>query len=662
MPPRYRRPRTEESRSMATAALASDTANFTTVGTSVAATPPRPAKKLKTNPAPAPVNPPVATPTMRPASPSASRHFSDRKFQDANLSAQSKAGIEHEFMSDVQAATLDLGLSGKDLLVQAKTGTGKTIAFLLPAIERLLKARTPLQGISVLVLAPTRELALQIEEEAKLLLKHHKNFTVGHVIGGTKANQSLNTLLKKPPTILIATPGRLHDNISTPEVAAQFRGLQALVYDEADRLLDQGFRRELSGILAALPNRKVAPRQVMLFSATISKEIKEVAKEALSADHAFVSTLLEDEVNTHEHVPQTHIVTRFANTLPLALHILRQERLTHALPSVTPQALSLSKPTLSNLPASQPAAASAALSTSKTIVFFPTARHVSLAYELLASLPGLPPVYELHSRKSQEARSKASARFKDAQEAVLVSSDVAARGMDFPGYAALSLINHYNEPLLIAPFARSVTLVVQLGLPASSEQYIHRLGRTARAGQGGRGIIVLDPAEARFLEQKDVRPFGITPDPQFTAAASTPSTTPDPLASERTEVAQALSRTLPAGRGVDEDTKAQAYRAWLGYYNSHTKLLRWDKAGLVRVGGAYVREALGWGVGGEGGLLPEMETKLIGKMGLKGVEGMNVVKTKMVERGGAGGPGRGRAPGGGQPAGRGRGSGGPGRR
>jgi len=204
MPPRYRRPRTEDSRSMATAALASDTANFTTVGANVAAPSPRPAKKLKTNPASAPVNLPVATSTLRPVSPSASRHFSDRKFQDANLSTQSKAGIEHEFMSDVQAATLDvrppsfiyisigyssllqLGLSGKDLLVQAKTGTGKTIAFLLPAIERLLKVKTPLQGISVLVLAPTRELALQIEEEAKLLLKHHNKFTVGHVIGGTK--------------------------------------------------------------------------------------------------------------------------------------------------------------------------------------------------------------------------------------------------------------------------------------------------------------------------------------------------------------------------------------------------------------------------------------------------------------------------------------------
>ncbi|KAG5634853.1 hypothetical protein DXG03_005671 [Asterophora parasitica] len=180
MATRSRRPRTEDSPAMPRA---------TTVGASATG---RPSKKLKQTPAPATVipvqvqaAPQVPAALERAESPTASRHFSDRKFQDANISTQSKAGIEHEFMSDVQAATLDLGLAGKDLLVQAKTGTGKTIAFLLPAIERLLKVKQRLAGISVLVLAPTRELALQIEEEAQILLKHHNGFKVGHVIGGT---------------------------------------------------------------------------------------------------------------------------------------------------------------------------------------------------------------------------------------------------------------------------------------------------------------------------------------------------------------------------------------------------------------------------------------------------------------------------------------------
>ncbi|KAF5374128.1 hypothetical protein D9615_008855 [Tricholomella constricta] len=283
-----------------------------------------------------------------------------------------------------------------------------------------------------------------------------------------------------------------------------------------------------------------------------------LAPYLVDPDHEFVSTLLEDEVNTHVHgtyafsfsrpnahiffsLPQTHIIAPFASTLPLVLHILRQERLTHALPTDT-------------------------TSISKTIVFFPTARHVSFAYQLLFTLPGLPPVLELHSRKSQDARTKASARFRDATEAVLLSSDVAARGMDFPGYApflSLSLIpcectvlwflklwdaSHailggiavitiqcaINKILIAAFLSREfkhdetnhawgsagrwragVTLVLQLNLPASTEQYIHRLRRTARADAGGRGILVLDPTEQRFLALKDVHPLGIALDPQF---------------------------------------------------------------------------------------------------------------------------------------------------
>ncbi|KAG5641036.1 hypothetical protein DXG03_006310, partial [Asterophora parasitica] len=232
-----------------------------------------------------------------------------------------------------------------------------------------------------------------------------------------------------------------------------------------------------------------------------------------------------------------------------------------------------------------------ATSTSKTIVFFPTARHVGLAYEVLSALPNLPPVFELHSRNSQSARSKASAAFRDAPEAILLSSDVAARGMDFPG----------------------VTLVMQLNLPSSSEQYIHRLGRTARAGANGRGILVLDPAEQRFLTLKDVLPFGITPDAQFAAAtASSP---------EHAEIAATLAAAGTKDNSqVKIDSIAHAYRAWLGYYNSHLKLLGWDKAALVRAGNDYVVQALGWPEG-----LPEMETRTLGKMGLKGVPGLNVV-------------------------------------
>ncbi|RDB20419.1 DEAD-box ATP-dependent RNA helicase 25 [Hypsizygus marmoreus] len=548
-----------------------------------------------------------------------SKHFSDRTFRDAPISAQSKAGIEHEFLSDVQAATLDLALAGTDLLVQAKTGTGKTIAFLLPAIERLLKLRAqgvPLRGVSILVLAPTRELALQIEEEALTLLKHHPGLTVAHAIGGTPPKSSLNSLLRTPPTILIATPGRLLDHLQTPPIPSapsvpdQFANLKTVVYDEADRLLDQGFKRELDAIMGFLPDKERVPRQAMLFSATVSKEIKEVAAKALNKNYKFVSTLLPDEVNTHQHVPQTHITASFTDTLPTALHILRRERIIHADPSI-------------------------GLSCAKTIVFFPTARHVSVAAALFEELRksakgdfGVGPVYEIHSRKSQAARTKAADSFRDVKEGVLLCSDVVARGMDFPG----------------------ITLVLQLSLPADAEQYIHRLGRTARAGKAGRGVLVLSPEEEKFLAGKVVRGLGIVRDKEIVIGGNVD------LGPARTEVQNALQK-------VERDTKTNAYRAWLGYYNSHARLMGWTKEDLVSQGGEYVRKALGWGreagavsLEGDVASLPEMDPRTVGKMGLRGVPGLHIVHGSGSSgrgggggaRGGAGGRGGARGGGGGR--------------
>ncbi|KAG6867360.1 hypothetical protein C0993_003845 [Termitomyces sp. T159_Od127] len=209
----------------------------------------------------------------------------------------------------------------------------------------------------------------------------------------------------------------------------------------------------------------------------------------------------------------------------MALRILQEDRRLHTMPQ------------------SGAAAPSQPVSKSKVIVFFPTARHVSVAYDLFSKIPGLPPVYEIHSRNSQSARTRASADFTKAQEAVLLSSDVAARGMDFPG----------------------VTLVVQCGLPSSTEQYIHRLGRTARAGEAGAGIIVLDTHERAFLAHK-----GTAALPIYASALNVAD-----LARERAEVRGALAR-------VDPERKAQAYRAWLGYYKTHIRLLGWDRAELVQ--------------------------------------------------------------------------------
>ncbi|KAJ7068589.1 P-loop containing nucleoside triphosphate hydrolase protein [Mycena amicta] len=490
-------------------------------------------------------------------------HFSAKRFADAHISEASKQGIKYEFMSDVQASTIDYALAGHDLLVQAKTGTGKTLAFLLPSVERISKM-TDLQSrkISMLVLSPTRELALQIEEEAQSLISKHP-FKVGHAIGGTNMNSFGRRLLETPPTILIATPGRLVDHLeNTPNFAHLFNDLRVIVYDEADRLLDAGFKRELDKILNFLPDKTKVHRQALLFSATVSQEIKGVAKAAMAANYKFISTLKEDEVNTHEHVHQQSLIVPFSKHLAATFSFLQQDQELHS-------------------------------GSTKAMIFLPTARAVGFFYEALSQLPRgtLPPIYEIHSRKSQPQRTKAAEAFKDAKQGVLISSDVTARGMDFPG----------------------VTLIIQTGLPANAEQYVHRLGRTARAGAGGRGILILSEAESFFLRDRTVNGFGITPVPSTQADTG--------YYFDHTLLAQAMNVVQPLLALVSNETKAQVYRAFLGFYNGSLKGMRWTKEDLVRQGNAYAVEALGW----TGQAPPDVERKTVGKMGLKGVPGLNIV-------------------------------------
>ncbi|KAJ7241959.1 P-loop containing nucleoside triphosphate hydrolase protein [Mycena haematopus] len=476
-------------------------------------------------------------------------HFSARRFVDAPISEASKKGIQHECV-----LLESLALKGLDLLVQAKTGTGKTLAFLLPAVERLSQMELANRKISMLVLSPTRELAYsvrlnKIEEEAQTLIANHP-FKVAHAIG-------------ESPRILIATPGRLVDHLeNTHGFVHLFSDLRVVVYDEADRLLDQGFRKELDKIISYLPDKTKVKRQALLFSATVSQEIKVVAKGALAANYKFISTLREDEINTHEHVPQQSIVVPFSQQLAATFAFLQQDRILHN-------------------------------GASKAMIFLPTARMVGFYYEALCQLPkgSLPPLYEIHSRKSQPARIKAADAFKDCKEGVLLSSDVTARGMDFPG----------------------VTLILQSGLPPNSEQYIHRLGRTARAGASGRGIIILDKDETFFLRDRTIAGLGITPVPQVPTPGLYHLTEAE-LAGPTAEIAKAV--TL-----VSAEAKAQAYRAFLGVYQTSLKGLGWTKTDLVIKANEFVRTALGW----TERELPSIEKKTVGKMNLKGIPGLNVV-------------------------------------
>jgi ATP-dependent RNA helicase MSS116 len=213
----------------------------------------------------------------------------------------------------------------------------------------------------------------------------------------------------------------------------------------------------------------------------------------------------------------------------------------------------------------------------KAIVFAPTAAHVDFYGHILSNISGIPTVLILHSRLSQSKRTRATNDYRTAKSAILVATDVVARGMDFPG----------------------VTSVFQVGIPADKESYIHRLGRTARAGAEGRGIFVVTEAET-FFPKRTLKEITFVPH------AADLSLTDDVTAiTERMEEAQ----------------KPKIYQAWLGYYKNHMKPFRWDKDQLVVQGNTFARTGLGWT--GDGA--PPIRKSTVGKMGLRGTKGLVVV-------------------------------------
>ncbi|URE39864.1 Type III restriction enzyme, res subunit [Musa troglodytarum] len=408
-------------------------------------------------------------------------YLSETRFENCSLSPLSLKGIEaagYVMMTLVQEATLPLILEGKDVLAKAKTGTGKTVAFLLPAIE-VISRLPPVShdkkrpSINVLVICPTRELALQAAAEANKLLKYHP-------LIGVQA-------------ILIATPGRLKDHIeNTTGFVSRLNGVKVLVLDEADRLLDMGFRKDIEKIIATVPKQ----RQTLLFSATVPNEVHQICHIALKKDYKFISTVDEGSEETHSQVKQMHLIAPLDKHFSILYSLLKEHILEDA--------------------------------DYKVIVFCTTAMVTKLVADLLTKLHLN--VREIHSRKPQNYRTRVSEEFRQSKGLILVSSDVSARGVDYP----------------------DVTLVIQVGLPADREQYIHRLGRTGRKGKEGKGLLMLAPWEKLFLASVQDLPITEAPVPSMDR-------------STMEEVEQALEL-------VEMKNKESAYQAWLGYYNSNKKI------------------------------------------------------------------------------------------
>ena len=258
-----------------------------------------------------PAGPPSASAS---ASASASHALSDTPFRSLGLSAPTQRALDDIFgypnCTPVQAKAIPPAARGTDVMARARTGTGKTLGFLIPALERLAgPARAPgggVRGVSVLVVSPARELALQTHKDAVKLLQYRHGMRAECVIGGTNMKSEARRMRDQGVDVLVATPGRLLDHAeNTPGMRAALGRVQVLVLDECDQLLDRGFLIEVRKILALLP--RTADRQTLLFSATISSTIQEVAKVALKPDHVFVNTVKETGAPTHEAVSQEAI-------------------------------------------------------------------------------------------------------------------------------------------------------------------------------------------------------------------------------------------------------------------------------------------------------------------------------------------------------------------
>ena len=332
----------------------------------------------------------------------------------------------------IQAQAIPQVLAGGDLLAAAQTGTGKTAGFTLPILHHLSTRAvvSPKPGRPrCLILVPTRELAAQVEESVQTYGKYLALKSMV-MFGGVNINPQLKTLRARVD-ILVATPGRLLDHLGQKTV--DLSGVEILVLDEADRMLDMGFIRDIKKVLAVVPKQ----RQTLLFSATFSDEIKTLANSLL---HQPVCIEVARRNTASELVDQSMHLVPQAHKRDLLSHLIRRHDW-------------------------------------KQVLVFTRTKHGAnkLAEKLIKD--GISAA-AIHGNKSQGARTKALAQFKDGSIGVLVATDIAARGIDID----------------------QLPQVVNFELPNVAEDYVHRIGRTGRAGSTGAALSLVDSEEMSYLK------------------------------------------------------------------------------------------------------------------------------------------------------------------
>jgi len=512
------------------------------------------------------------------------------ELQKPLFKALTEKPFKYETLSAVQEAVLNVlpQLTGrltlsqddvnapKDLLVKAKTGTGKTLAFLVPAMQAHLShvaeseslssqsqslrgrvSRTP-PTVGCLILSPTRELATQIADEAGKLLFHTRDTPVHLFVGGASKGMQIRDwqYARGSGSVVVATPGRMLDLLeNVPGIKESFANCRTLIMDEADTLLDMGFEQEIQSITDHLPPKE--SRQTFMFSATVSPAIRNIARKTLKKNHLFIDTVAENESNVHEHVPQYYTVLESASQqLPHILQLVSQDMMQN------PKG-------------------------GKTIIFLPTTKMTMLFGYLLIQMKRYLPfkpehtyVSEIHSKKSQAMRDRNSQNFRDSRPgrySILVTSDVSARGVDYPG----------------------VTRVIQIGCPTSRDIYIHRVGRTGRAGKSGRGDLVLLPWESAYVST-ELKGF-----PLKSLSVSNVETENKELVQEarasslNSGLERRYEELLPSlanfQQEINPEEVEEAFLSLLGYYVTKSDLLKLRPSEIVQGLKTWAKDGAGTG-------------------------------------------------------------------
>lgn len=440
--------------------------------------------------------------------------LTNQKFDELALSkptATALASLGFTHMTEVQARSLPHGLAGRDVLGAARTGSGKTLAFVIPIVELLHRVKwTNRHGTGAVIIAPTRELAMQIYGVVRDVCASHHSQTHGVIMGGANRRTEADALARGV-SIVVATPGRLLDHLQNTRGFVT-KNLQMLVIDEADRCLEVGFEEEMVQIIKKLP----LTRQTMLFSATQTTKVEDLVRVSFKNKPVYVGVDDRRVTATVGGLEQGYVVVPSERRFLLLFTFLKKN-----------------------------------LGKKKIIVFMSSCSAVKFYAELLNFVDI--PVMDLHGRQKQTKRTSTFYEFSKADSAVLICTDVAARGLDIP----------------------AVDWIVQFDPPDDPRDYIHRVGRTARGVAGkGRALLFLLPSELGFLK--------------FLRAARVPVSEYEFAATKVAKVQPQLEKLVTTNYYLNKSA-SEAYRSYLQSYASHSlkEIFNVHALGLAEVAASF---------------------------------------------------------------------------